>query len=150
MANADFDPVQVGVLGATSFVGATLLQRLKNTSMKAIAYTRREVKKSSSGVEWRNLESELPLSQKINTGRAIPLWVCLAPIAVLPKYFNLLETHGVKRLVVLSSTSRFTKQDSSDLNEQILVRHLADAEAIVQEWAEGHGVEWIILRPTLI
>jgi len=150
MANADFDPVQVGVLGATSFVGATLLQRLKNTSMKVIAYTRREVKKSSSGVEWRNLESELPLSQKINTGRAIPLWVCLAPISVLPKYFNLLETHGVKRLVVLSSTSRFTKQDSSDLNEQILVRHLADAEAIVQEWAEGHGVEWIILRPTLI
>lgn len=149
MVNVDNNPL-VGVLGATSFVGVSFLQKLKTTSMSAVAYTRREIQHVKEGVEWRKLELELPFSQKINTDRAIPLWVCLAPLAVLPKYFNLLEAHGVRRIVALSSTSRFTKQDSSDPNEQILVKHLADAEAGVQMWAESRGIEWIILRPTLI
>ncbi len=56
----------------------------------------------------------------------------------------------MKRIVVLSSTSRFTKDNSSDLQEQIVARRLAEAEASVQAWAEDRGVEWVILRPTLI
>jgi len=69
---------------------------------------------------------------------------------VLPGHFALLEAHGVKRVVVLSSTSRFTKNDSSDPDEQAIALLLADAEARVQTWAERHGIEWVILRPTLI
>lgn len=144
------NPILVGILGASSFVGTSLMQRLTELPMTVVAFTRHNTRKSSQRVEWRKLESELPFSQKINTDCAIPLWVCLAPIAILPKYFNLLETHGVQRLVVLSSTSRFTKQGSSDLSEQLLVRHVAEAEARTQEWAERCGIEWIILRPTLI
>jgi nucleoside-diphosphate-sugar epimerase len=69
---------------------------------------------------------------------------------VLPQYFPLLEAYGVRRVVALSSTSRFTKDDSSDPEEQAIALRLADAEACVQAWAASHGVEWIILRPTLI
>jgi len=141
---------QVGVLGASSFVGACLLQKLSEAAPSTIAYTRRDVKSSLKNIEWRRLEAELPLSQKINTAHPIPYWICLAPLAVLPKYFTLLEAHGVKRVVALSSTSRFTKLTSSDPNELTLVRHLAEAELRVQEWAESKGIEWIILRPTLI
>jgi nucleoside-diphosphate-sugar epimerase len=53
-------------------------------------------------------------------------------------------------VVVLSSTSRFTKDDSSDPEEQAMARRLTEAEALVQAWAENRGVEWVILRPTLI
>jgi nucleoside-diphosphate-sugar epimerase len=69
---------------------------------------------------------------------------------VLPDYFGLLDAQGARRVVVLSSTSRFTKDDSSDPEEQAIALRLADAEARVQEWAKNRGVEWVILRPTLI
>ncbi len=58
--------------------------------------------------------------------------------------------HGALRLVALSSTSRFTKDDSFDPEEQAVARRLAEAEMRVRAWAESKGVEWIILRPTLI
>jgi nucleoside-diphosphate-sugar epimerase len=77
-------------------------------------------------------------------------WVCLAPIWVLPEHFALLEAHGARRVVVLSSTSRFTKVNSPDPEEQAVSQRLAEAETRVQAWAENRGVEWVILRPTLI
>jgi nucleoside-diphosphate-sugar epimerase len=80
----------------------------------------------------------------------IPGWICVAPIWVLPEHFALLEAQGVRRVVVLSSTSRFTKDDSPDLEEQAVAHRLAKAEARVRAWAENRGVEWVILRPTLI
>ncbi len=80
----------------------------------------------------------------------VSFWVCAAPIWVLPDYFGLLEAQGARRVVVLSSTSRFTKHDSTDPEEQTMALRLADAEARVREWAESRGVEWVILRPTLI
>ena len=52
--------------------------------------------------------------------------------------------------VALSSTSRFTKTDSSDPAEQDLARHFADSEERLRQWAESHGIEWVVLRPTLV
>jgi nucleoside-diphosphate-sugar epimerase len=150
MENKVSGPTYVGVLGATSFVGISFLQRLQNSSISVIAYTRGKKNIPSNSVDWRRLKFELPASSDIKSEHVIPLWVCLAPIAVLPEYFKLLEVHGARRVVALSSTSRFTKNNSSDLNEQISCKRLVDAEARIQEWAESRGIEWIILRPTLI
>ena len=140
----------IGVLGATSFVGATLLDKLKSAQLQVFAYTRRQIHPPVNNVTWRRLDSELPLSQKLNVDVAVPNWICLIPIGVLSRYFNLLEAHGVRRLVVLSTTSRFTKMTSPDQKEQKLVRNITEAEERLQAWAESRGVEWIILRPTLI
>ncbi len=62
----------------------------------------------------------------------------------------MLQAHGARRVVVLSSTSRFTKDDSSDPEEQAVAHRLIDAELRVQAWAESLGVDCVILRPTLI
>jgi nucleoside-diphosphate-sugar epimerase len=69
---------------------------------------------------------------------------------VLPDYFALIEASGARRVVVLSSTSRFTKVGSGDLAEQATAAKLIDGEARLQAWAESRGIEWVILRPTLI
>ncbi|WP_342674020.1 NAD-dependent epimerase/dehydratase family protein [Candidatus Accumulibacter aalborgensis] len=74
----------------------------------------------------------------------------MAPIWVLPEHFALLDAHGARRVVALSSTSRFTKSGSSDSQEQSVAERLAEAEARLQAWAEARGVEWVVLRPTLI
>ncbi len=74
----------------------------------------------------------------------------MAPIWVLPQYFSMLERYGACRVVALSSTSRFTKTDSSDPAENAVALRLAEGEARLRTWAENKGVEWVVLRPTLI
>jgi nucleoside-diphosphate-sugar epimerase len=69
---------------------------------------------------------------------------------VLPDYFALIEAAGARRVVVLSSTSRFTKVGSGDMAEQATAAQLIDGEARLQAWAQSRGIEWVILRPTLI
>lgn len=142
-------PSRVGVLGATSLVGTCLLPLLKQAGWQVTAFSRRASEQMHNGVAWRPLgySSHPPA---VEEGKELPFWLCLAPIWVLPEHFALLEAHGVRRLVALSSTSRFTKEDSPDPEEQGVAGRLAEAEALVQAWAEERGVEWVILRPTLI
>lgn len=142
--NSDFDQPSIGVLGATSFVGACLLQRLANYHGLVTAFSRREMPSHTDQIEWRKLTSEPVILNHI------PHWLCLAPITALPEHFTLLESYDVRRIVVLSSTSRYTKNNSRDTNDQLLALRLAEAEERVQAWAESRGIEWIILRPTLI
>lgn len=133
---------RVGVLGATSLVGECLLPVLRDAGWRVVAFSRRAAE-SGLGVEWR----QLPFTEVV---AEISHWICVAPIWVLPDYFALIEASGARRVVVLSSTSRFTKVGSGDLAEQATAAKLMDGEARLQEWAESRGVEWVILRPTLI
>lgn len=143
----------VGVLGATSLVGGCLLPLLTEAGWQVTAFSRRAVGQTGDGVAWRRLPLAEDTSSQLSfqgDEDVIPRWVCAAPIWVLPDYFCLLETYGARRVVVLSSTSRFTKDDSADPEEQATALRLAEAEVCVREWAESRGVEWVILRPTLI
>jgi len=157
----------VGVLGATSLVGTCLLPMLTEAGWRVTAFSRRAVGLLDDKVAWRLVSSPpvveplviRPAYQTVTTKSLIsPLaseervsfWICIAPIWVLPEYFALLDAQGARRVVVVSSTSRFTKDDSTDPEERSIALRLADAEARVQEWAESRDVEWVILRPTLI
>jgi hypothetical protein len=161
----------VGLLGATSMVGESLLPLLTRAGWQVRAYSRRVVNRSSEDVVWRQLPSpssgykqtllnSLPGISKSEGSKAngfskdssidIEYWICVAPIWVLPDYLNFLEQYNARRIVVLSSTSLFTKTDSSDPQERVTAQRLADAEERIRGWAENHGVEWVILRPTLI
>ena len=132
----------VGVLGASSLVGECLLPMLSKAGWRVVAFSRRAAE-SGLGVEWR----QLPFTE---VAAEISHWICVAPIWVLPDYFALIEAAGARRIVVLSSTSRFTKVGSGDMAEQATAAKLIDGEARVQAWAESRGIEWVILRPTLI
>ncbi len=149
---------RVGVIGATSLVGECLLPCLRHGGWRVLALSRQEHGLADDGVEWRHLAlfpsplaGSAPLASLSPQGeRGIGQWICVAPIWVLPEHFTMLEAYGARRVVALSSTSRFTKDDSSDPEEQAIALRLADAESRVQVWAASHGVEWVILRPTLI
>jgi nucleoside-diphosphate-sugar epimerase len=137
------------VLGARSGVGECLLPLLTHAGGRVVAFSRQARARDDDGVAWQRLPADSFASQPADAA-PLPGWICVAPIWVLPAHFSLLEAHGVKRLVVLSSTSRFTKLDSSEPQDQAVARRLSEAEAQVQAWAESCGVEWVILRPTLI
>lgn len=148
---------RVGVLGAASLVGESLLPVLTGAGWQVVAYSRRKnrASRASDGrVMWRWLEaapsSSAPHAHRAGEGEASPFWICLAPLWVLPEYFPLIEAAGARRIVALSSTSRFTKVGSSDTAEQANAAELIAGEARVQAWAASRGIEWVILRPTLI
>lgn len=149
VADAEVDN-RIGILGATSLVGACLLPLLTQAKWRVMAFSRRAVGQAGDGVAWRQLAPSPQAPFPFAGEGIIACWICVAPIWVLPEYFGLLDAQGARRVVVLSSTSRFTKNDSTDPEEQAIARRLADAETRVREWAESRSVEWVILRPTLI
>lgn len=144
---------RVGVLGATSLVGTLLLPLLSKAGWGVVAFSRQHKGDSSCSntklIEWVDLQEAQRIGSVFSEAE-INHWICVAPIWVLSDYFPMLRAHGAQRVVALSSTSRFSKDNSSDLAEQALAQRLAEAEAGFIAWAEKHNVSWVILRPTLI
>lgn len=135
------------MLGASSLVGRYVLALLEREQCKVIAFSRQAQYGADSGtIRWQQLN-------KLAGPEPVPpisLWICVAPIWVLPHYFALLQACGARKVIALSSTSCFTKSHSDDLQEQRLASQLRDAEVRVEDWALHHQVDWGILRPTLI
>ena len=143
--------MRVGVIGASSLVGESLLPLLVNSGYGVVAFSRQPHTNDAIGIEWRRLNSVCPHPSPLPEGEGIiPVWICAAPIWVLPDYFDFLKESGVKRIVTVSSTSRFTKDNSSDVAEQAVARKLLDGEAALQNWAEDNDIDWCVIRPTMI
>ena len=119
----------VGVLCSTSLVAQSLQPQLAG-SYRVIAFSRTVEKYSGSG--------------------QIPLWVSLLPILTLAEWYPYIERYGPRRVVVLSSTSVFSKVNSSDESERVLATKFADAETDLAKWSQKRSIECVILRPTLI
>lgn len=129
-------------------VGTCLLPMLAGAGYRVTAFSRRAAGKSDGGVDWQcpALAGCVP----VDATQKIEGWICVAPVWVLPDYFDMIEAQGARRVVVLSSTSRFTKNDSADTGEQAVAERLVEAESGLQKWAQSRNIEWVILRPTMI
>ena len=161
-----------GVLGATSFVGQSVLARLQpfrhqSSQLQAsvldesaatsatsavstvFAFSRQATPtaatSAAAGIHWQ----QLPVSPGA-WHASIPHWIAVCPLWAVPEHFALLEAAGARRLVALSSTSRFTKRDSAAAADRAIAARLAAAEDEVLDWARAHGIAATILRPTLI
>lgn len=156
-----------GVLGGTSFVGQSVLARLQSSSPQAssrdesdattattavspvFAFSRRAAPPpmvtAAAGIRWQRLPVSPGAWQD-----SIPHWIAVCPLWAVPEHFPLLEAAGARRLVALSSTSRFTKRDSAAAPERAIATRLAAAEEEVLDWARTRGIAATILRPTMI
>jgi nucleoside-diphosphate-sugar epimerase len=134
----------VGVLGASSLVGQSLLEQLLKKNYRIVAFSRRVCESDQASISWCHIEQLAQWQDKIS------LWVCLAPIWVLPQYFDLLQACGARRIIALSSTSIFTKQASEDIHEQQVVASLKEGESALEAWAVKQNIQWCVLRPTLV
>jgi len=57
---------------------------------------------------------------------------------------------GAKHVVAISSTSQFTKDNSSDPAEKKLAENLAENEQSLAAWAKKEEITFTILRTTLV
>lgn len=149
-------PPYVGVLGATSMVGKSLLPRLADAGWHVEAFSRQPQMHSQSVDEDARVVSRLLEGSDCDHAALLAAkgeiihWVSLVPIWVLPDYFSMLTAYQVRRVVALSSTSIFTKRASSDPAEQNTADQLRNGEQRFIAWAKVNRIEWVILRPTLI
>ena len=130
-------------MGATGLLGQCLLPLLAEKGWRVTAFSRRPVKVTANGVTWRTLDEPAVEGE-------IPSWVSAVPIWALPAHFDRLRQYSARRVVALSSTSRYTKTDSSDADERAVALRLAEGEERLKVWAEKNGIEWVLLRPTLL
>ncbi|HRS97604.1 MAG TPA: hypothetical protein P5040_05420 [Smithella sp.] len=145
----------VGVIGATSIIGDYLLPLLVNQGWHVVAFSRSREKiknDQDSPISWRLLGGTVSPDVRRNRSPQDPIhhWISLGPIVALPDYFPLLSSHGAKRIVAISSTSRFTKQDSADDDEKKVAKQLAGSEEALKVWTKKGNIAFTILRPTMI
>jgi len=149
------------VTGATGLVGHYLLPLLVERGFAVQAVSRQPRPQSGAGFQtgapqpWAALWTKLDLDGP-GAGAGAPGFgsadclVHAAPIWLLPPWLPRAAEAGVRRLVAVSSTSRFTKQASGSPKERETARRLAEAEAAVEEACRERGIRWTILRPTLV
>jgi GT2 family glycosyltransferase/uncharacterized protein YbjT (DUF2867 family) len=137
------DSLNVGVIGASSFLGGHLLELARRSGWIPIPFSRNPNAKSAK-IDWQSFSA----SGVYHLGKMAD-WIALCPITALPQALPLLELAGVERLVAVSSTSLFTKKKSRDSRERMLANHLEQAEGDLKQWAVKKGVSLVILRTTL-
>jgi nucleoside-diphosphate-sugar epimerase len=123
----------IGILGATSVV-AEYLGELLAPHYQPVLFSR-------SIREGQNMT--------FADGR-LPFWISTIPIWATPNYFDLFLARGARRIIAVSSTSRFTKTESAIESERLVAAQLAEGERAFSEWANAHDVEFLILRPTMV
>ncbi len=139
----------VGVIGADSLVGGSLLPLLAQQGADVYAFTRKKIISEPTGepIKWMNWEN----ADFWRAECRIDVWISLAPIWVLPGYFQCLENHcKKKRIIALSSSSIFTKVDSSNTEDLQVVQNLRRGEESFINWAQRNEIDWTLFRPTLI
>ena len=141
-------PRRILVLGATSLIGRRLLDAPTPADVTLVALSRRPSTPSDRGVEGIVADLQAPeLGARLGRVDAV---LSLSPIWLLPQALPALLSAGMSRLVAFSSTSRLTKAASPVAAEREVAARLARGEEAVVHACEAAGVDWTILRPTLI
>lgn len=123
----------IGIIGASSVVAEHLKQVLP-VQYQALLFSRSALQGQTTGV----------------AEDTVPLWISVMPIWAVPNYFDLFLARGARRIVAVSSTGRFTKAESPIESERLVAAELAAGEQAFAQWARACGVEFLILRPTII
>jgi len=135
------------VSGATSQIGRYLLPRLIAAGTPVVAASRTP-QPAQPGVTWLtgDLGSVLPTA-------ADPPWDAIASFSPLEAWVHWLSQQTVApaaKIIATSSMSVVTKQGSAQSDEQAVVARLQQGEQGLARQADRLGMQWTILRPTLI
>ena len=138
----------IALIGARSLAGDFILDLLRQKGCSVIAYSRSPPghPANQDHITWRPVLACPDPSNKDLSAH----WISLAPIWVLPDYFDWMLSCGIRKIVALGSTSIETKSASLDKGDSSIATRLKSAEQQLIAWASQYNIDWVILRPTLI
>jgi nucleoside-diphosphate-sugar epimerase len=136
------------VTGATSPVGRRLVDKLVAAG-RVVHVIGRGMAKRDPGAScvWHQYDLTQPGSFPRFSARVL---FHVASLWLLPDRIEQFHENGVQRLIAFSSTSRFSKANSSSPAEQFVAESLARAEDSVASTCVRLGIAYTIFRPTLI
>lgn len=132
------------VIGGSGAVGGFLLARLRAASHELLALSR-VVRADSDGLRW--------LHGGLDAALAMPdcdSIVSAGPLDQFTAWLQQAQPGRLRRVVALSSMSAASKLASSDPAERDLAARLGRAERDLTVRCGQLGVDWTVLRPTLI
>jgi nucleoside-diphosphate-sugar epimerase len=145
----DHKPVIVS--GATNQVGFFLLPRLlaAGYGVHALSRSNPAIRKIAHNcLTWHQIDL-FGNEKNLNMPEA-EYFIHLAPIWLLTGIIDDLCQKGIRRIIALGSTSRYSKLNSRDEKEQETIRKLMTAEEALISKCNNLGVAWTLFRPTMI
>jgi len=133
--------------GATGQIGGFLLQRLSSVEIKSIAVSRQS-QEPRFDEKW--IVCDLLHDDPFVKSDHVHTWIHAGILTLTLPWLESAARAGVKRLVSFSSTSVFTKIDSSISAERTLIESIRESEDAIAKNCERLGIHWTIFRPTLI
>ncbi|CCD89992.1 Conserved protein of unknown function; putative NAD-dependent epimerase/dehydratase [Bradyrhizobium sp. ORS 285] len=130
------------ILGGTGMVGSYIFDHLARTDEEVISLSRHPRR--------GQLYGDVTQPDTLRVQHADTIYCATNPRPLSRSLPHLLEAAQPERLVVISSTSVFSKVDSRDTIERQSIAELIQAESAICEECERRNVAWTILRPTLI
>lgn len=132
------------IVGGSSFVAQYLMQRLVAQEMTASVIARHPID-VPPGLTFTQLDFTQARNWIAPENAVV---VSLLPLWLLAKFLP--RFIGVKSIIAVSSTSRFSKASSSDQKERLTASSLEQAENTILAWCQRSNVHGTLLRPTLI
>ena len=139
----------VVITGASSQVGYFLLPRVADLGYSVIAQSRSKQTFAAPQLSWRITDVAAPgaLAALLQNAQ---VWINLAPLHIVTPQLHQLENDNLARIIAFSSTSVFTRANSTATADRALAVQLAQDEATFRTWCEQRGIAWTLLRPTMI
>ncbi|MFZ2237341.1 MAG: hypothetical protein WAV67_13305 [Dokdonella sp.] len=136
------------ILGASGTVGRFLTARLRGSTSKLLALSRREVATGNDHIRWirGDLYGDVPDLHET----PVQLIYSVGPLDGLAQWLRAARLPSLRRVVALSSMSLEVKAQSRDPAERDLAARLASAEREVIDFCSGRDIACVVLRPTLI
>lgn len=141
--------------GAASQIGVFLLPLLARRGDDVIAATRSLARLRAAGAPLDRLIAcarwvEADVARDPEALPAADTLIHIAPLALLPAMIPSFARRGGRRLIAFGTTSRYSKAQSGDAEEQRMAARIAAAEAAIARTCAEHGIAWTLFRPTLI
>ena len=133
------------VFGGSGIVGGYIVGQLAGAGEPVVAISRQQ--RQTPGVDWMVGDLADPAGLRLPDAEFI---YCTVSSLLFADALPRLITSRLQRVVVFSSTSVITRQDSSDDTDRDTARRYKAIEERVSAICHGAGIGWTILRPTLI
>ena len=134
------------VVGATGIVGGHIVDNLVRRGERPIALSRSK-RESAALVEW--FEGDLNAPETLKLPPFTTLY-CTAHVGMMAAALEHLCCGSLTRVIAFTSTSIVTKANSEIEAERKSVRLWAEAEQQFILVCERLGIQWTVLRPTMI
>lgn len=136
----------LALIGVSNQIGLSLLKILINSNINFRSFYHQQIIDIyCNNVEWQRLDLQ---SNKIDLMKTQVL-IYTAPLWLLPG-FLIKNKHQINRLICFSSTSIFTKVNSTNSKEKLIIAKLIKAEKQLKNICKDQAINYTILRPTLI